>query len=124
MEMDEVLIRQYDEVRDRDGVDSFERNCEVGPGGKTSLLTDSMGDPMCRIRHSPSSVMLVCLLDPALVHVCLPFFCLFFLKLSAFTDSRSERKRGRDSGGSKGVRSYGYLWEKDPTKRLEWMRRE
>ncbi|CAN6458771.1 unnamed protein product [Victoria cruziana] len=59
MEMDEVLIRQYDEVRDRDGVDSFERNCEVGPGGKTSLLTDSMGDPMCRIRHSPSSVMLI-----------------------------------------------------------------
>ncbi|XP_031483521.1 probable N-acetyltransferase HLS1 [Nymphaea colorata] len=57
--MEDVVIRKYDEVRDREGVESFERKCEVGPSGKTSLLTDSMGDPMCRIRHSPSSVMLV-----------------------------------------------------------------
>ncbi|XAR50467.1 Peptide alpha-N-acetyltransferase [Bertholletia excelsa] len=55
----EVVVREYEEERDKATVEELERRCEVGPGGKPSLVTDLLGDPICRIRHFPSHVMLV-----------------------------------------------------------------
>lgn len=56
-----VVVRVYDVARDRVGVEEVERACEVGcsGGGKMCLFTDLLGDPLCRIRHSPDSLMLV-----------------------------------------------------------------
>lgn len=54
-----TVVREYDPTRDLAGVEDVERRCEVGPSGKLSLFTDLLGDPICRIRHSPSFLMLV-----------------------------------------------------------------
>lgn len=54
-----VVVREYDEGRDKVAVEEMERRCEVGQRGKHSLVTDLMGDPICRVRHFPSHVMLV-----------------------------------------------------------------
>lgn len=56
-----VVVREYDDARDHRGVEEVERACEVGSsgGGKMCLFTDLLGDPLCRIRHSPVSLMLV-----------------------------------------------------------------
>uniref|UniRef100_A0A0D3GLL7 N-acetyltransferase domain-containing protein n=1 Tax=Oryza barthii TaxID=65489 RepID=A0A0D3GLL7_9ORYZ len=55
-----VLVREFDGGRDRPGVEQVERACEVGPsGGKLCLFTDLLGDPLCRVRHSPAYLMLV-----------------------------------------------------------------
>jgi hypothetical protein len=56
-----VVVREYDSARDRGGVEAVERACEVGSsgGGKMCLFTDLLGDPLCRIRHSPAFLMLV-----------------------------------------------------------------
>ncbi|KAF8709871.1 hypothetical protein HU200_029584 [Digitaria exilis] len=55
-----VVVREYDEARDHLGVEEVERACEVGScSGEMSLFTDLLGDPLCRIRHSPVSLMLV-----------------------------------------------------------------
>ncbi|XP_047163649.1 probable N-acetyltransferase HLS1 [Vigna umbellata] len=62
--MDEELkpmlsVREFDPDRDRERVEAVERICEVGPSGKLSLFTDMLGDPICRVRHSPAFLMLV-----------------------------------------------------------------
>jgi hypothetical protein len=54
-----VVVREYDEGRDKVAVEEMERSCEVGQRGKHSLVTDLMGDPICRVRRFPSHVMLV-----------------------------------------------------------------
>ncbi|KAG9440483.1 hypothetical protein H6P81_020648 [Aristolochia fimbriata] len=54
-----VVVRELEAERDCSGVEALERRCEVGPSGKMSLLTDLMGDPICRVRHSPAYLMLV-----------------------------------------------------------------
>lgn len=54
-----VLIREYDEEKHKVAVEKLERLCEVGQRGKPSLVTDLMGDPICRIRHFQLHVMLV-----------------------------------------------------------------
>ena len=56
-----VVVREYDGARDRRGVEAVERACEVGSGGggKMCLFTDLLGDPLCRIRHSPAFLMLL-----------------------------------------------------------------
>ncbi|CDY50977.1 BnaA06g37730D [Brassica napus] len=54
-----TVVREYDPSRDLAGVEDVERRCEVGPSGKLSLFTDLLGDPISRIRHSPSFLMLV-----------------------------------------------------------------
>nr|ASU54207.1 histone acetyltransferase [Hevea brasiliensis] len=54
-----VLVREYDEERDKTAVEEMERRCEVGQRGKPSLVTDLLGDPICRVRQFPSHVMLV-----------------------------------------------------------------
>ncbi|KAL6993843.1 putative N-acetyltransferase hls1 [Sarracenia purpurea var. burkii] len=54
-----VVVRMFDAEKDGGGVEEVERKCEVGPSGKLSLYTDLLGDPICRVRHSPSYLMLV-----------------------------------------------------------------
>lgn len=54
-----VIIREYEPEKDCKKVEEVERICEVGPSGKLSLFTDQLGDPVCRIRNSPTSLMLV-----------------------------------------------------------------
>ncbi|RDY06933.1 putative N-acetyltransferase HLS1, partial [Mucuna pruriens] len=54
-----VVVREYDEDRHKVAVEKLERLCEVGQSGKPSLVTDLMGDPICRIRHFQLHVMLV-----------------------------------------------------------------
>ncbi|QCD91401.1 probable N-acetyltransferase HLS1 [Vigna unguiculata] len=54
-----VSVREFDPDRDRERVEAVERICEVGPSGKVSLFTDMLGDPICRVRHSPAFLMLV-----------------------------------------------------------------
>ncbi|KAI4355830.1 hypothetical protein L6164_004567 [Bauhinia variegata] len=54
-----IVIKEYDEERHKVAVEKMERLCEVGQRGKPSLVTDLMGDPICRIRHFPIHVMLV-----------------------------------------------------------------
>ncbi|GAB2279565.1 Probable N-acetyltransferase hls1 [Dionaea muscipula] len=54
-----VVVRKFDPEKDVEDVAEVERRCEVGPSGKMSLFTDLLGDPICRIRHSPAFLMLV-----------------------------------------------------------------
>ncbi|CAI9754151.1 unnamed protein product [Fraxinus pennsylvanica] len=54
-----VVVREYDEGRDKVAVAELERQCEVGQRGKPALVTDLMGDPICRLRNFASHVMLV-----------------------------------------------------------------
>ena len=53
MGSDKVVIRSYDRERDRERFEKLERNCE--------FKTDVLGDPLCRIRNSPTYEMLVIL---------------------------------------------------------------
>ncbi|KAF8410205.1 hypothetical protein HHK36_002727 [Tetracentron sinense] len=54
-----LVLREFDPQKDCLGVEEVERRCEVGPSGKMSLFTDLLGDPICRVRHSPAFLMLV-----------------------------------------------------------------
>ena len=55
-----LIIRSYDgQYADRVRVEDLERRCEVGPSERVFLFTDTMGDPICRIRNSPLYKMLV-----------------------------------------------------------------
>ncbi|KAJ8634788.1 hypothetical protein MRB53_009055 [Persea americana] len=54
-----LVVREFNVETDITAVEELERLCEVGPSGKTSIYTDFMGDPICRIRHSPAYLMLV-----------------------------------------------------------------
>uniref|UniRef100_A0A5B7AHZ7 Putative N-acetyltransferase HLS1 n=1 Tax=Davidia involucrata TaxID=16924 RepID=A0A5B7AHZ7_DAVIN len=54
-----VVVREFDPKKDCRVVEEVERRCEVGPSGKLSLFTDLLGDPICRVRHSPAYLMLV-----------------------------------------------------------------
>ncbi|XP_019160421.1 PREDICTED: probable N-acetyltransferase HLS1 [Ipomoea nil] len=56
-----AVVRDYDPKNDCRAVEEVERICEVGPtgGGKLSIFTDLLGDPICRVRNSPVYKMLV-----------------------------------------------------------------
>ncbi|KAK9100204.1 hypothetical protein Scep_023634 [Stephania cephalantha] len=56
-----ATIREYEEGRDREVVEKLDRLCEFGNAtdGNPSILTDLMGDPIARVRHYPSYVVLV-----------------------------------------------------------------
>ncbi|KAJ6811694.1 putative N-acetyltransferase HLS1 [Iris pallida] len=53
------IVRVFDPEKDSHAADAVEHACEVGPSGKTSLFTHNLGDPLCRVRNSPSFLMLV-----------------------------------------------------------------
>lgn len=59
MRLNSMLIREFDPQKDIQRVDELERRCEVGPSRSVSLFTDLLGDPICRIRYTPSYIMLV-----------------------------------------------------------------
>lgn len=59
MGLKEAVIRSYNGEADRARVEDLERRCEVGPTERVYLFTDTMGDPICRIRNSPMHKMLV-----------------------------------------------------------------
>ena len=59
VEESSIVIKEYDEVKHKAAVENLERLCEVGQRGKPSLVTDLLGDPICRIRHFQLHVMLV-----------------------------------------------------------------
>ncbi|KAF7837719.1 putative N-acetyltransferase HLS1-like [Senna tora] len=57
-----VRIREFDEERDVNVVGKLERECEnniIGTKKEVSIFTNSMGDPLSRIRFYPLHVMLV-----------------------------------------------------------------
>ncbi|KAI4381248.1 hypothetical protein MLD38_007340 [Melastoma candidum] len=54
-----LVVREYDHDNDRLQVEDVERRCEVGRGGNLSIYTDLLGDPLCRVRNSPTFHMLV-----------------------------------------------------------------
>ncbi|KAL8168342.1 hypothetical protein V2J09_009841 [Rumex salicifolius] len=54
-----IIVREFDEKKDSNAVEKVEERCEVGPTGKLSLFTHLLGDPICRIRHSPAFLMLI-----------------------------------------------------------------
>ncbi|KAK9670272.1 hypothetical protein RND81_13G190600 [Saponaria officinalis] len=54
-----IVVREFDRDRDSEEVEELERKCEVGPASKVSIFTHLLGDPLCRIRHSPAFLMLV-----------------------------------------------------------------
>lgn len=54
-----LVIRELDMNRDTPRVEELERRCEAGSFGEMSIFTDLLGDPICRIRNSPSFLMLV-----------------------------------------------------------------
>ncbi|KAG6533130.1 probable N-acetyltransferase HLS1-like [Zingiber officinale] len=55
-----LVIREYDTERDREAAEAVELSCDVGArAGTMSLFTDLLGDPLCRVRHSPLFLMLV-----------------------------------------------------------------
>ncbi|KAK7255106.1 hypothetical protein RIF29_28509 [Crotalaria pallida] len=54
-----VVVKEYDEERHKVALEKMEKLCEVGQRGKPCLVTDLMGDPICRIRHFLLHVMLV-----------------------------------------------------------------
>lgn len=56
-----MVVREYDAKRDCRAVEEVEKRCDVRATGKLSLHTDLLGDPVCRVRHSPTSLMLVLL---------------------------------------------------------------
>ncbi|KAI9194325.1 hypothetical protein LWI28_005088 [Acer negundo] len=59
MGYEELIIRSYDVQTDRIRVEDLEKRCEVGPTERVFLFTDTLGDPICRIRNSPMYKMLV-----------------------------------------------------------------
>ncbi|XP_057540597.1 probable N-acetyltransferase HLS1 [Amaranthus tricolor] len=55
-----VVIREYDEERDKEDVEKMEMQCEFGQQqGKPSLITHLLGDPLGRIRHFPTRIMMI-----------------------------------------------------------------
>ncbi|XWS38938.1 hypothetical protein CRYUN_Cryun18bG0006600 [Craigia yunnanensis] len=57
---DKFLVRDFDDSRDIEVVGKLEKNCEIGSNNKgTSIFTNMIGDPLCRIRFYPLHLMLV-----------------------------------------------------------------
>ena len=54
-----VVIREFIWERDWEVVQKLERNCEIASRRGFSILTNTLGDPLCRIRLYPLHVMLV-----------------------------------------------------------------
>ena len=83
MEENKVIeVREFNANKDIPSVEDIERRCEVGPTGQMSLFTNLLGDPISRIRHSPSFLMLVCVYIYILY--CIPSFSLHFYHLSHY----------------------------------------
>nr|XP_027090386.1 probable N-acetyltransferase HLS1-like [Coffea arabica] len=69
MAFEKIKIRSYDWEIDKVRVEDLERGCEVGPAEHVFLFTDTMGDPISRIRNSPMYNMLVAELNDEIIGV-------------------------------------------------------
>ncbi|KAD3336487.1 hypothetical protein E3N88_32006 [Mikania micrantha] len=67
MAFEDIKVRSYDGDLDRARLELLERRCEVGPSQHVFLFTDTMGDPISRIRNSPLYIMLVAELNQELI---------------------------------------------------------
>ncbi|XP_071691419.1 probable N-acetyltransferase HLS1-like [Rutidosis leptorrhynchoides] len=67
MSFDDIKIRSYDGNFDRTRLELLERSCELGSSKHVFLFTDTMGDPISRIRNSPMYIMLVAELNHELI---------------------------------------------------------
>ncbi|KAK1426853.1 hypothetical protein QVD17_15533 [Tagetes erecta] len=67
MAFEDIKVRSYDVDLDRARLELLERRCEVGPSQHVFLFTDTMGDPISRIRNSPLYIMLVAELNHELI---------------------------------------------------------
>jgi hypothetical protein len=81
-----IVIRKYDEEKHKVEVEKLERLCEVGQRGKPSLVTDLLGDPICRIRHFQLHVMLVNYISVFFL------FCIILIFFSCFEKINQEDK--------------------------------
>ncbi|XP_074286053.1 putative N-acetyltransferase HLS1 [Silene latifolia] len=56
-----LLVREYDEEKDKEKVEEMEIQSELGQqdGKSSTLVTHLLGDPLGRIRHFPSRIMMV-----------------------------------------------------------------
>lgn len=69
-----VVIREYDGERDLELVEKFEKHIEIGSRRGLSILTNMMGDPLCRVRLYPDHIMLV----GGVLSISLLFFVKFY----------------------------------------------
>ncbi|KAL3530913.1 hypothetical protein ACH5RR_010235 [Cinchona calisaya] len=67
MAFEKIKIRSYDWQIDKVGVEDLERRCEVGPIEHVFLFTDTLGDPISRIRNSPMYNILVAELNNEII---------------------------------------------------------
>ncbi|KAI3676402.1 hypothetical protein L1987_86009 [Smallanthus sonchifolius] len=67
MAFEDIKVRSYDGDLDRARLELLERRCEVGPSQHVFLFTDTMGDPISRIRNCPLYIMLVAELNHELI---------------------------------------------------------
>ncbi|KAM0003574.1 putative transcription regulator GNAT family [Helianthus debilis subsp. tardiflorus] len=44
-----LVVREYDEQKDKAAVEVFESRCDFQQAGKPSLVTNLLGDPLCRV---------------------------------------------------------------------------
>ncbi|MFS7971219.1 putative transcription regulator GNAT family [Helianthus anomalus] len=44
-----LVVREYDEEKDKAAVEAFESRCDFQQAGKPSLVTNLLGDPLCRV---------------------------------------------------------------------------
>ncbi|CAN8247456.1 unnamed protein product [Cochlearia groenlandica] len=56
---EEVVIRYYDDRKDKFKMEHIEKSCEIGHDNQNFIFTDTLGDPICRIRNTPLFTMLV-----------------------------------------------------------------
>lgn len=79
-----VLIREFDEHRDVKLVEKLERNCEnIGTKKGVSMFTNTIGDPLSRIRFYPLHVTLVGVTN---YNICFLFFSPYMIYLSKVYD--------------------------------------
>lgn len=53
-----VIIREFNREKDWEVVEKLERNCEIGSRKDFSILINTLGDPLCRIRLYPLGLLL------------------------------------------------------------------
>lgn len=82
MAFEDIKVRSYDGGLDRARLELLERRCEVGPSQHFFLFTDTMGDPLSRIRNSPLYIMLVNLYIQSLSYI---YFTMLKLVTCLFT---------------------------------------
>lgn len=106
-----IVVREFNAKKDCREVEEVERSCEVGPSGTLSLFTDLLGDPICRVRHSPAYLMLVIwnLNSSNLFYS--QFLVCWLCTVPGGRDSCGRRKKGNSRDDTR-VYQKRYVWKK------------